>query len=140
LNHPAQSPPIKLAGWARVLRGWSEVAEDTYGEVLIRTILAARLDRSTAGELAHAWRNDRMAVLQNSGATSVIWVIVMNNQVQAASFARNYEGILRLTAPAEHHLEWRGSAVLAIIGPAAVQSAELAPAIWRETRIGAATE
>jgi hypothetical protein len=139
-SHPTPSPPIKLAGWARVLSGWREIAEDTYGEVLIRTVLVGHLDRNTAGSLAHGWRSDRMVVLQNSGATSVIWAILMNSHAQAAAFARNYEGVLRQTAPADHYVESRGSALLAIIGPAAVQSAELAPAVWRESRIGAATE
>jgi hypothetical protein len=138
-DHSPPPPPIKIHGWARVLKGWRETGEDTYGELLIRVILSSHWDGNIARDLARGWRSDRMVVLQSSAATSIIWAIVMDTQVQAAAFVRAYERILQSTAPGDHHLEWRGSAVLAIIGPAAVQSAELVPAVWRESRIGVAT-
>jgi hypothetical protein len=85
-----------------------------------------------------------MAVLQNrGGATTVIWIVALGDDTSAAAFARAYEGILEGIPnggpPPLHHVERRGTAVLAIIGPGAAQSAELAPAVWRASVVGAAT-
>ena len=85
-----------------------------------------------------------MAVLQNrDGATTVIWIMALSDDTSAAAFAQVYEEklerILIGGAPPPHHVERRGTAVLAIIGPGAAQSARLAPAVWRASAIGAAT-
>ncbi len=85
-----------------------------------------------------------MAVLRNAGgATTVIWIVALSDDTSAAAFTRAYEGILeRISiggAPAAHHVERRGPAVLAIIGPGAAKAAKLAPAVWRASVIGAAT-
>ena len=71
---------------------------------------------------------------------TVIWIVALSDDASAAAFAQAYEGILEhstaASAPAPHHVERRGTAVLAIIGPGAAQSAELAPAVWRASVIG----
>jgi len=83
-----------------------------------------------------------MAVLQKDDALTVVWIVALSDDASAAAFASAYERILDgITidgAPVPHHLEHRGAAVLAIIGPGAVQSAELAPAVWRASVIAAA--
>ncbi len=129
---------ITVGGWTRALMGWREVAEDTYGELLLRVILTRSPGDQAGAALARAWRGDRMTVLQNGGATTIIWIVVLSDYTSAAAFTQAYEGILDRTAPAAHHVERRGAAVLAIIGPGAMQSAELAPAVWRASVIGAA--
>ena len=132
---------ITLGGWTPALKGWRKVAENTYGELLLRVILTRNPDGQAKARLAHGWRGDRMAVLQKGRATSVIWIVALSDDTSAAAFAQAYEGILERIAaggaPAAHHVERRGSAVLAIIGPGAAQSTELAPAVWRASRIGA---
>jgi hypothetical protein len=135
---------ITVGGWAPALRGWREAAENTYGELLLHVILTRGAGGQSEGALARAWRGDRMAVLQNrGGATTVIWIVALGDYTSAAAFARAYEGILEGIptggAPPLHHVERRGTAVLAIIGPGAAQSAQLAPAVWRASVIGAAT-
>ncbi|HVA83661.1 MAG TPA: hypothetical protein VNF28_02060 [Candidatus Binataceae bacterium] len=140
--HP--SPPLRIAvgGWAPALEGWHEVAENTYGELLLRVILTRGPGGQTSAGLARGWRGDRMAVLQKDAALTVIWIVALSDDASAAAFASAYAGILdRIVtngAAAPHHVELRGAAVLAIIGPGAAQSAELAPAIWRASVIGAA--
>ena len=94
-----------------------------------------------AAALADAWRGDRMAVLQNDdGATTVIWIVALSDYASAAAFTQVYERILEHStaagAPAPHYVERRGTAVLAIIGPGAIESSELAPAVWRASAIG----
>jgi hypothetical protein len=132
-------PTITLGGWQRTLRGWHEVAENTYGEFLLRVILTRGASGKGSAGLARAWRGDRMAVLQRGGATAVIWIVVFDDDADAAAFARTYGRILeRIVAggvPAAHHVERRGSIVLAIIGPDAAQTPELAPAVWRASKI-----
>ncbi|HEY2524128.1 MAG TPA: hypothetical protein VGI29_03650, partial [Candidatus Binataceae bacterium] len=129
---------ITVGGWARVLKGWRKVGQNTYGELLLRVILAR--GSSGAAALANGWRGDRMAVLQNEiGATTVVWVVAFADDTSAAAFSRAYEGILERNAiggvPPIHHVERRGTAVLAIVGPGAIWSADLAPAVWRASTI-----
>jgi hypothetical protein len=132
---------ITLGGWKPTLRGWHKVAENTYGELLLRVILTRSGDGQAKAGLARAWRGDRMVLLQKDGAITVIWIVALSDDTSAAAFAQAYKGILeRIPAgpvPRAHHVERRGSAVLAIIGPGATQSAALAPAVWRASRIGA---
>ncbi len=139
-DHPSPPLAITVAGWAPVLKGWHEVAENTYGELLLRVVLTRNPSAQAQVTLARGWRGDRMAVLRKGGALTVIWIVALNGDTAAAAFARVYEGILeRLAvggAPA-HHVERRGAAVLAIIGLGAAHSAELAPAVWRASVIGA---
>lgn len=139
-DHPSPPLAITVAGWAPVLKGWYEIAENTYGELLLRVILSRNPSAQAQVPLAREWRGDRMAVLQQGGALTVVWIVALSSDTSAASFARVYEGILERLASitaASHYVERRGAAVLAIIGPGAVQSAELAPAVWRASVIRA---
>lgn len=137
-----RSPPLKISvgGWAPALPGWHEVTENTYGELLLRVILTRGPGGQAQAALARGWRGDRMAVLEKGAAFTVIWIVALSDDTTAAAFAGAYEGILERIAtsgaPVPHHVERRGAAVLAIIGPGAAQTAELAPAVWRASVIG----
>jgi hypothetical protein len=127
-----------VGGWKRTLRGWHEVAENTYGELLLSVILMRNQSGQARAAVARRWRGDRMAVLQKGGALTVIWIVALSDDTSAAAFAYDYERILSRIATgtaAPHHVERRDAAVLAIIGPGAAQSAELAPAVWRASAI-----
>jgi hypothetical protein len=141
-GHPSPPLTITVAGWEPALQGWHEVAQNTYGELLLRVILTRGPGGQAQAGLARGWRGDRMAVLQNSGAFTVIWIVALSDDASAAAFASAYGGILEGIAidgaPMPHHVDRRGASVLAILGPGAAQSAELAPAIWRASVIGAA--
>jgi hypothetical protein len=110
--------------------------------LLLRVILTRSASGQAGAALARAWRGDRMSVLQNrGGATTVIWIVALSDYTSAAAFAQAYAGILERIAiggaPVPYHIEHRGTAVLAIIGAGAAHSAELAPAVWRGSVIGA---
>jgi hypothetical protein len=120
-----------------VLAGWREVGEDTYGEMLLRVILE-RNGNAHAAELARGWRGDRMATLEGGGETTVVWLIAMSDAASATALAGTYEPILARNARAPHHVERRGAAVLALIGPGALEWRALAPNVWRASAIGAA--
>ena len=138
-EHP--SPPLKIAvaGWQQELPHWRKAAENTYGALLLRVILTHNSQNPVDGSLWRAWRGDRMVVLQNGRDTTVIWMIAMSDEVRSAALAQAYDAILaRLSshgAPRAYHVERRGIVVLAIIGPGAAQSLELAPALWRASTI-----
>jgi hypothetical protein len=139
--HPSPPLLITVGGWGPALQGWRETAENTYGELLLRVILTRGPGGQAQAGLARGWRGDRMAVLQKDAALTVVWIVALGDDTSAAAFASAYEGILERIAaggaPVAHHVERRGAAVLAIIGPGAAQSAELAPAVWRASVIGA---
>ena len=140
-DHHSTPLTITVAGWKRALRGWHEVAENTYGELLLSVILMRNQSGQAPATVARGWRGDRMAVLQKGGELTVVWIVALSDDTSAAAFAYAYEGILARIAPgaaASHHVERRGAAVLAIIGPGAAQSGELAPAVWRASVIGSA--
>jgi hypothetical protein len=141
-DHHSTPLTITVGGWQRTLRGWHEVAENTYGELLLRIILTRNQSGQERATVARGWRGDRLAVLQKGGTLTVIWIVALSDDTSAAAFAYAYEGILARIATGgatPHHVERRGAAVLAIIGPGAAQSAELAPAVWRASVTGAHT-
>lgn len=141
-GHSSRPLAISVGGWAPALKGWRKVAENTYGELLLRVILTRNAGGPAGAALARGWRGDRMVVLERNGAVTVIWIVAMSDDTTAAGFARIYEGILERLAPGgapeAHYVERRGTAALAIIGPGAAQAAVLAPALWRASAIGAA--
>ncbi len=63
--HPSPPLTITVGGWAPALQGWHEIAENTYGELLLRVILTRGPGGQATAGLARGWRGDRMAVLQN---------------------------------------------------------------------------
>jgi hypothetical protein len=141
LRHVPPPLAITVDGWTPVLRGSQKVGENTYGELLLRVLLERTPGVPAAAGLARAWRGDRMVVLQQNGAVTVIWIVVLSDYASAAAFAGTYEKILEHIATGgpqmPYHVEYRGTAVLAIIGPGAVQSGELAPALWSASVLGA---
>lgn len=141
-GHLSRPLGISVRGWAPALKGWSKVAENTYGELLLRVILTRNAGGTASAGPARGWRGDRMVVLEKNGAVTVIWIVAMNDDRNAADFARTYDGILgRLTGggpPTAHYVERRGTAVLTIIGPGAAQATTLAPALWHASVIGVA--
>ena len=141
--HPSPPLTIAIGGWSPALQGWDEVAENTYGELLLSVILTRGPGGEAQAGVARGWRGDRMAVLRKDAALTVIWIVALSDEASAAAFTSAYERILQRIAiggaPVPHYVERRGTAVLAIIGAGAAQSAELAPDVWRASVIGAAT-
>ena len=100
-SHPSPPLTITVGGWTHALKGWHEVAENTYGELLLRVILTRSPGGQAGPALARAWRGDRMAVVQNGGgATTVIWIVAMSDDTSAAAFARATKGYWGESRPA----------------------------------------
>ncbi len=143
-GHPAPPVTISVAGWERALNGWRAVAQNTYGELLLRVILTRNPSDQPQVVLARGWRGDRMVVLEKDRALTVIWLVAMRDGDSAEAFARVYGGILdRLPSAAgttPHRLDRRGDTVMAVIGEGAARFAELGPALWRASVIDEAAQ
>jgi hypothetical protein len=138
-DHPAPPVAITVAGWQRALKGWHPVAQNSYGELLLRVILKRNPSDEPQVVLARGWRGDRMLVLEKDGALTVIWLVALRDGETAETFARIYRGILDRLPPSAgatpHRVDRRGDAVLAVIGEGAAQFSELGPALWRASVI-----
>lgn len=138
-QHPQPPAKITVAGWQGVMKGWREVAQNTYGELMLRVILERNPSARAQAALSRGWRGDRMVVLQKGGALTVIWMVVMQDAAAAVNFSHVYSAVLdSLPASARatpHNVSQRGDAVLAVIGRGAANHPELDPAIWRSSVI-----
>jgi hypothetical protein len=81
------SPPltITVGGWAPTLKEWHMVGENTYGELLLRIILARGPSGQAEAGLARGWRGDRMVVLEKDGALIVIWILALTRESRRQS-------------------------------------------------------
>jgi hypothetical protein len=137
-DHPAPTPRIGLAGYERIMSGWSKTDDDTYGELLLRIILERNLGKqSNEIGLASRWIADRMIILQESRSVNVIWMLAFDNPQTASHFAVVYETLLdRLLGDSTpHRIDARSNAVLVVIGEGADYFETLAPAIWNASAI-----
>src|SRR5579885_585302 len=132
---------IKLAGYQAALPAAALIHTDSYGELLLSVILERNLAANSGYlSLAQRWAGDRMAILKQGGAVTVVWMVVFGDAAGAAQFAAVYSSILdRLHGPATaHRVEYRGNAVLCVVGNGLRQHPELASQVWQQTIIGAA--
>ena len=137
-DRPAPQPRIQLGGYDRIMRGWKKADDDTYGELLISVILERNLGKqSKEVALASRWTADRMVILQDGRAVSVIWMLAFSDAQTAGRFAAVYQALLdRLLGDSTpHRIDTRANAVLVVIGPGANYFGALAPAIWSASAI-----
>ncbi len=134
----APVPQIELAGYDRIMSGWTKADDDTYGELLLRIILERNLGKqSNEIGLASRWIADRMIILQQSYAVNVIWMIAFSDAQTASHFAVVYETLLdRLLGDSTpHRIDTRSNVALVVIGDGADYFELLAPAIWNASAI-----
>jgi len=134
----APQPRIELAGYDRIMRGWTKADDDTFGELLLRVILERNLGKqSKEAALASRWAADRMIVMQQSHAVSVIWMLAFSDEQTAGRFAVVYQALLDriLGDSTPHRIDTRANAVLVVIGQGANYFGALAPAIWSASAI-----
>jgi hypothetical protein len=137
-DSPVPQPRIELAGYDRIMRGWKKADDDTYGELLIRVILERNLGKqSKEVALASRWTADRMVILQDGRAVSVIWMLTFSDAQTAGRFAAVYQALLDrlLGGSTPHRVDTRANAVLVVIGPGVNYFGALAPAIWSASAI-----
>lgn len=140
-DRPAPPLTIALRGYETALSGWRKVAEDTYGELLIVTILKRALGPGSPElELTRQWAGDRMVVLERDHELTVLWMVVFRDSAAADRFAAVYYGILdRMPGkPVPHGLGVDSRSVLVALGESARRFGELKAAVLQGTVINAA--
>jgi len=138
------APRITVAGYEKIMGGWKQVDDDTYGELLLRVILERNLGKQSHEiPIASRWTADRMIVLQQSRGLSVIWMLAFSDNQAASHFAAVYATLLDrlLGGVSAHRIDYRSNVVLVVIGEGAHYFDHLAPAIWSASTIevGSAT-
>jgi hypothetical protein len=129
---------IELAGYEGIMPGWTKADDDTYGELLVRVILERNLGKkSKEVALASRWAADRMIIMQDGHAVSVIWMLAFSEEQTAEHFAVVYQTLLDriLGNSTPHRIDTRSKAVLVLIGQGANYFGTLAPAIWSASAI-----
>jgi hypothetical protein len=138
-DHPLPPTEVEVAGYQPILKEWTKADEDTFGELSIQIILELGYGKH-APEVARArkWAGDRIVILAHGTDIAVIWIAVFRDDDSARRFEEAYRKLLdRTRASTPHHIERRNDAVLVIAGVIANQSASLAPAVWKASKIGA---
>ncbi len=99
---------IQLAGYEKVLPAAAVIhtGPDTFGELLLQVILQCNLgEYRSQSSLAQRWAGDRMAILRQGDAITIIWMIAFSDPSSAQQFAAYYASILdRLHGAATPHL------------------------------------
>jgi hypothetical protein len=129
---------IQLAGYEKVLPAAAVIHTDTFGELLLQVILQRNLgEYRSQSSLAQRWAGDRMAILRQGDAITIIWMIAFSDPSSAQQFAAYYASILdRLHGAATPHLvNYRNNAVLCVADDGLRQHPELPTEVWKQTSI-----
>lgn len=129
---------IQLAGYQKVMPAAVLVHSDTYGELLLQTILRMNLgDQSGQSSPAHQWAGDRIAILRQGDTITVVWMLVFTDPASAQQFAAYYGSILdRLHGERlAHSVTYRKNAVLCVAGEGLREHSDLPSTTWQETVI-----
>jgi hypothetical protein len=137
-DHPTLPADIRLSGYQQLLPGWTNADDNTLGQLLLSVILKRGLgEKAPQVRLAENWAGDRMITMRNGTALTIIWYLVFANDLGAEQFAAAYTTVLDslLTRETTHRVDYRGNAVLVLIGESARHFTRMAPAIWQATQV-----
>lgn len=140
LYFDAPKPPVEIivAGYQSLLPTWQPAYESTLGEITLRIILERNLGKHDPGlAVAERWAGDRIVVLQQGLSLTVCWLVVFTDKHAAQRFAAIYASLLDrlLGQRTPHRVDYRAAKVLVLIGEGARHFTQLAPALWKETRL-----
>lgn len=140
LYFDAPKPPVEitLAGYQSQMPAWVRVYENTLGEITVRIILERNLGDLDPGlAVARQWAGDRIVVLQRESLLTVCWLVVFTDERSAQRFAATYASLLDrlLGQRTPHRIDYHAGEVLVLIGESARRFTQLAPALWKETRL-----
>jgi len=141
-NRPTPPIEIELAGYNKLLEGWKKVDDDTYGELLLELLLRRNLPfDAPALSVVARWAGDRIITLQKGGQLTLLWVIAFHDEASAQQFAHSYSRILAHLGGSSnpHGVATRSAAVFVAIGPGVRDFSRLSEAVWKMTKIGAAS-
>ncbi len=137
-DRPTPPDEINLGGYAGVMAGWTEADDNCIGELLLRVIVQRNLaDNASARALLDRWSGDRMVTMRKGSSLAIIWMLSFSDDHSAARFAALYISLLDrlLGQGTAHRVDYRGDAVMVLIGESAYRFFDLAPAVWAATTI-----
>lgn len=129
---------IEIAGYRDFFGGWRKADDDTYGALLLKTIIQRNLGaESPDADIVEQWAGDRVLVFAKGAALAILWIVAFRDADAAARYAKIYSSILkRISGPeTPWRVAARGDGVLIAIGPPARNFDRLAPAVWRASTI-----
>ncbi|WP_459194019.1 hypothetical protein [Halosimplex sp. J119] len=93
---PSEEPERNLTLAVNTSETWTDISNhyDTQGEVVVRTMLRAELNRSMASTAAQGWGSDHIARLQhadNQSKRGFAWALRWDNSSEADEFAAAFE-------------------------------------------------
>lgn len=129
---------IEIAGYQEVFAGWRKADDDTYGALLIKTIIQRNLGaKAPEAGIVERWAGDRILVFEKDRALAILWIVAFRDAGSAARYEKIYSSILSRSSGPE--TPWRVSAngtnVLVAIGAPAESFDRLAPAVWRASTV-----
>ena len=135
-DHFSAPARISLGGYQEILKGWKQVDDDTYGELLIGIILKRNLPpHAPVLNTMPNWAGDRILVFQKGSALTLLWFVMFRDDASAARFAAGYSGILDHLRGEKnpHRVETKSAAVLIVISQGDNDLEKLAAAVWKSS-------
>ncbi len=129
---------IEIAGYEPFFSGWRKADDDSYGALLLRTIIQRNLGAdSPDARIVENWAGDRILVFEKNADLAILWIVAFRDADSAARYAKIYGSVLdRISEPGTPwRVESKGSSVMIVIGPPAREFDRMAPAVWRASTI-----
>jgi hypothetical protein len=136
--HPSPPAEINLAGYQDILKGWKQVDDDTYGELLIGIILKRNLPpHAPVLNVMPHWAGDRILVFEKGSALTLVWFITFHDSASAARFAAGYADVLENLRDEKnpHRVEARSATVLIVISQDDANLDALTSAVWKSSTV-----
>ena len=127
----------RIMGFQGAMQGWRLVDTNTIGEFSVGLILKRSFGTENGQDAAKHWAGDQVITLERESSIGVIWMIAFDSDWAAARFAAAYvtplDDALGGTMP--HRIDYRGNAVLVLIGDPADRFDTIGPSIWAASLI-----
>lgn len=136
--HPTPPVEITIAGYQKLLSGWTKADENCEGELILKVILQQAFGNNAPQvAVSQAWTGDRILSLRKGQDLSVLWMLAFGNERSASRFAAAYTEALdrRLEISVPHRVDYESTMVLVVIGEAARSFAQLAPQVFAQSTV-----
>jgi hypothetical protein len=100
---------------------WTEIENDTLGELSVRCLFSQFLDGSLATSVARGWGGDRFVAYKKGDEVAFIWMTIWDSKPDADEFYERYKELLTIkygppSQEPNYYIENRGLAVVVVEG------------------------
>jgi hypothetical protein len=134
---PTWPAAVRIMGFKREMEGWRVVDTNTVGEFSLGLILKRSFGTENGHDAAKHWAGDQLITLARDSLVGVIWMIAFDSDWAAERFAAAYVTPLdeAVGGTMPHRIDYRGNAVLVLIGDPADRFDTIGPSIWAASLI-----